>query len=183
MLELTIEAQELYNEKINQFLYVPEAKLQLEHSLISIYKWESKWHTPFLGKEKTIPEIKDYVRCMTLNKGVDPLVYEYLHPKYLLEIIKYIEDPMTATTFSNIGHLIGAQRDRGETVTAEIVYYWMITLNIPVEFEKWHLEKLLTLIKVVNLKSGPSKKMSTKEAALQRAELNAQRRAKYNTKG
>lgn len=183
MLEIILEEQELYSESRNEFLTIPAAKLQLEHSLISIYKWESKWHKPFLGEEKTIPEINDYVRCMTLNKGIDPIVYEFLQPTTVLKIIEYMRDPMTATTFSNMDKINGLKRFPNERVTAELIYYWMITLNIPVEFEKWHLEKLLTLIKVVNIKNTPPKKMSAKEAAMERARLNAQRRAKYNSKG
>lgn len=182
MLELTIESKELYNEKTNDFINLPTTKLQLEHSLISVYKWESKWHIPFLGKEKTIPEILDYIRCMTITKNVDLRIYDFIPKAQLVEIIDYINDPMTATKINDDG-LIGAQKNKNETVTAELIYYWMITLNVPVEFEKWHLNKLLSLIKVINFKNTPPKKIGKKEAAMQRAQLNAQRRAMYHSKG
>lgn len=188
MLEIVIPEQhhEFFDEVKEEFLPpvdIAETKLQLEHSLISIRKWEQKWHKPFLGEEdKTYEELLDYIRCMTLNYVSDPKVYNWI-PKYLIdEVMKYIKDPMTATWFSKDA-LIGAQKNSSEVITAEIIYYWMISLSIPVEFQKWHLNTLLTLIKVVNIKNQKPKKMDKKTAARRRAELNAQRRAKYNSKG
>lgn len=183
MKEIFIPKSDLFNEDTNQFIHIEETTLQLEHSLISLKKWEERWHKPFLKKEdKTIEEILDYIRCMSLNsKKVDPKVYQYLPTSLISEIVEYIKDPMTATTFSD--SLIGAQQNSREIITAEIIYYWMVTYNIPVEFQKWHLNQLLTLIKVVSIKNGPKKKMGRKEAAQQRAALNKARRAKYNSKG
>lgn len=183
MKEIFIPESELFNEDTNEFIHIEETTLQLEHSLISLKKWEERWHKPFLKKEdKTIEEILDYVRCMSLNvKKVDPKVYQYLPTSLINEIVEYIKDPMTATTFSD--SLIGAQQNSREIITAEIIYYWMVTYNIPVEFQKWHLNQLLTLIKVVSIKNGPKKKMGRKEAAQQREALNKARRAKYNSKG
>lgn len=189
MLEIIIPEQhyEPFDQKKQEFLPnidIPETKLQLEHSLISLKKWEQKWHKPFIDKkDKTHEELTDYVRCMTLTHGVDPKVYDWI-PKYVLkEIIKYIEDPMTATWFSEESDLIRSQSKSREGITAEIIYYWMISLGIPVEFQKWHLNQLLTLIKVVNIKSGKPKPVDEKTAAQQRAELNAKRRKQFNSKG
>lgn len=181
---VTIPKNELFDSEKNEFIEkIEETTLQLEHSLISLKKWEQKWHKPFLNKEeKTIEELLDYIRCMTLNRNVDPEVYKHIPPNVFKEIIDYIEDPMTATWFSD-NSTIGAQRSSREIVTTEIIYYWMITLNIPVEFQKWHLNQLLTLIKVVSIKNAPKKKMNAREAAQQRAALNASRRAKFNSKG
>lgn len=183
MKEIFIPATKLFNEEKEIFIHVEKTTLQLEHSLISLRKWEEKWHKPFLMKEdKTVEEILDYFRCMTLNqKKVDPNVYLAISNSSINEIVDYIKDPMSATTFND--SLIGAQKSSREIVTAEIIYYWMVTYNIPVEFQKWHLNQLLSLIKVVSIKNSPTKKMSKREAAQQRAALNKARRAKYNSKG
>lgn len=190
MLEIVIPEQHhvLYDEEKEEFLPrvdIDETKLQLEHSLISLKKWEQKWHKPFLGDaEKTYEEMTDYVRCMTLNhNNINPDVYKYM-PKDIMErVIEYIKDPMTATWFKENNSLIGAQKNTREGITAEIIYYWMIALNIPVEFQKWHLNQLLTLIKVVNIKNQGPKKVDARTAAKERAALNRARRAKYNSKG
>ena len=147
-------------------------------------KWEQKWHKPFLGKTEnlTYDELSDYIRCMTLNHGVDPEVYKWIPKNVVEQIIEYIKDPMTATWFRD-DKLVGAQKNTREVITAEIIYYWMITLNIPVEFQKWHLNQLLTLIKVVNIKNGKPQKKDPKLAAQERAALNAKRRAELKSKG
>lgn len=186
MLEIFVPGGELFNEKTLKMSYPKDAKLQLEHSLISLKKWEQKYHKPFLGtsskaEEHTDAEMYDYIRCMTINT-VDDDVYDRLTTEQWLTIIKYIKDSMTATWFSD-NKLVGASKNSKEVITAEIIYYWMIELGIPVEFQKWHLNQLLTLIKVVSVKRQPAKKMDTKEAAAQRQALNRARRAKYHTKG
>lgn len=184
MLQIIIPEQEKYDEISEEFIKIKNTTLKLEHSLLSIKKWESKWHKPYLGNDdKTIPEILDYISCMTLNKeSVDPMVYRFLNEEDVKKIIDYIKDPMTATWFSG-NNRIGASNKYGEVVTAEIIYYWMISLRVPVEFEKWHLNQLLTLLKVISIKNGGEKKMSKKDAAIQRKMLNEQRRKKYKTKG
>lgn len=188
MLEITIPDQhyEFFDEEKEEFLPPVDIKkttIQIEHSLISLKKWEQKWHTPFLGKaEKTYNELADYIRCMTLTHGVDPEVYNWIPNDVLEQVIDYIKDPMTATWFRD-NDSIGAQKNSREIVTAEIIYYWMIALNIPVEFQKWHLNQLLTLIKVVNIKNSKPKKKDPKMAAQERAALNAKRRAEYKSKG
>lgn len=180
MLEITIPHQEYYDEINNVFIDVKETTLQLEHSLISLQKWEAKHHKPFLRTEKTISEITDYIRCMTIGK-VDPKIYSFIPTSVIKEVVEYIKDPMTAATFND--NLIGASKGSGEFITAETIYYWMISLQIPEEYRKWHLQQLLTLIKFMNEKNKPKKKMSKKEAAAYRAKLNAERLAKYKTHG
>lgn len=187
MLEITIPEQhhEFFDDIKEEFIHVDvkETSIQIEHSLISLKKWEQKWHTPFLGKDdKTYDEITDYIRCMTLTHGIDPEVYKWIPMDVLEQVVEYIKDPMTATWFRE-NDLIGAQKSSREVVTAEIIYYWMIALSIPVEFQKWHLNQLLTLIKVVNIKNGKPQKKDKRSAAKERAAINAARRAKYNSKG
>lgn len=181
--EFIIPKQSNWDEENEQFVNVEETRLQLEHSLISLAKWESKWHIPFLGKkEKTDEQIQDYIRCMTLTQHVDPDIYRHIPLSILNEIFDYIEDPMTATWFSKTEEKKFGIGKR-EIITAEIVYYWMVTLNIPVQFEKWHLNRLLTLIRVINVKNEPSKKMSKKDILASNRKTNAARRAKHRSKG
>lgn len=181
--EITIPDQSIWDERSELFINVKGATLCLEHSLISLSKWESKWHIPFLGKnEKTAEQVEDYIRCMTLTQHVNPEVYHYIPSSIMKEIFDYIEDPMTATWFSKVDEGKGGI-NRGETITAEIVYYWMVTLNIPVQFEKWHLNRLLTLIRVINAKNAPAKKMSKREILARNRQLNAARRAKSKSRG
>lgn len=176
-LEITIPETETYDEEKNLITKLfPKTTIQLKHSLLSIHKWEMAWHKPFLDKhhEKTLEETKDYIRCMTINKGVNPLIYDYIPSKYIPEIKKYIEDPMTATWFSDDDE----PPKSGPVQTAETIYADMITLNIPVDFEKWHLNSLLTLIKVCAIRQQPPKKMSAQETAAKYAQLNKLHRAK-----
>lgn len=190
MLEITIPKQhyEYFDDVKSEFgeVNIKETKLQLEHSLISLKKWEQTWHKPFLGSsEKTYEELTDYVRCMTLTYGIEQEIYHWIPKDVLEKIVKYIQDPMTATWF-NENSFIGAQKvvkGQKEVVTAEIIYYWMITLNIPVEFQKWHLNQLLTLIKVVNVKNGKPEKKSKEDIIRENAALNAKRRAEMNSRG
>lgn len=182
MLKVHIPDQEIWDEQNEIFIHLKSIDLQLEHSLISLKKWEQKWHKPFLGKEeKTEEQIKDYIRCMTLTQNINPEIYKYLPADIFQKILDYIDDPMTATWFSDVDKKQGI--GRREVVTAEIIYYWMITLNIPVEFQKWHLNQLLTLIRVINAKNAAPKKMSKKDIFARNAKLNAARRAKHKTKG
>lgn len=184
MLKLFIPEQEKFKEKTETFISIKNTTLELEHSLVSLKNWESKWHKIFLGnEEKTLEELIDYIRCMTLNENeVDQNVYFFLTNDDLLKVVEYIKDPMTATWFCN-NNRIGASNRTGELVSAEVIYYWMVSFRVPVEFEKWHLNQLLTLLKVINIKNGGEKKMNRMEAARQRAELNRMRRVKYKTKG
>lgn len=179
MLKITVPELEFYDEVNNEFMTFPEQRLQLEHSLVSISKWESKWHKPFLdGKDKSVEQIIDYVRCMTITQNVKPEVYNRLTESNLQAINDYIENPMTATTFTDY-----SQSNNREIITSEIIYYWMVTFNIPFECQKWHLNKLLALIKVCNIKNNPPKKMSQQEIMARNRALNEERRKKMNTKG
>ena len=180
MLTITIPDVEMYDEKTNNFFTIKGQTLQLEHSLVSISKWESKWNKPFLSKnDKTLEETIDYIKCMTITQNVNPDVYKNLSKSNIDEINKYIGAPMTATTFSN-----NNQKGRSqETVTNELIYHWMIALNIPMECQKWHLNRLLTLIRVCNIKNTPPKKRSRRDINSEYAALNAARRKQFNTKG
>lgn len=186
MLQITIPATkgiELWDERSETFVYKPSTKeqtLQLEHSLVSLSKWESKWCKAFLSKgEKTTEETIDYIKCMTLTQNVNPEVYNHLTQDNINQINKYIEAPMTATYFSDDKN----GKSSREVATAELIYYWMIALQIPFECQKWHLNRLLTLIKVCNIKNSPPKKMSKRDIASRNARLNAARRQQLNTRG
>lgn len=180
MLQITIPAREMWDERNNEFVYTNEQTLQLEHSLISLSKWESKWNKPFLSKEsKTYEETLDYVKCMTLTQKVSPEVYANLTSENMQEIQNYIAAPMTATTFSEEKGTRGGR----EIVTSELIYYWMIALGIPLECEKWHLNRLLTLVKVCNIKNAPPKKMGKNSIMSRNTSLNAARRKRLNSKG
>ena len=180
MLVITIPATEMYNEETQEFFKTKEQTLQLEHSLVSLSKWESKWCKAFLSKEpKTLEETLDYIKCMTITQNVDPNVYKRLTRSNIEDINNYIEAPMTATTFYN-----DSQKGRNkDTITSELIYYWMIALNVPMECQKWHLNRLLTLIRVCNVKNTPPKKMGRKEITNRYAALNAARKKQYGTNG
>ena len=181
MLEITIPSIELWDDENQTFIPIKEQTLKLEHSLVSLSKWESKWHKSFLStKEKTEEETLDYIKCMTITQNVKPETYAGLTQEHIKQINDYIADPMTATWFSEKE---GKGKINGETVTAELVYYWMISLQIPVKFEKWHLNRLLTLIRVCNIKNSPPKKMSKRALMNRNAALNAARRQQLNTTG
>lgn len=184
MLKIKIPAMnDLFDEKTQTFFTVKETELHLEHSLISLSKWESRWHKPFLGKEeKTDEEIRDYIRCMTLTQNVDPNIYYCIPQNVLKKIFDYIEDPMTATWF-NETETTKTGIGKREIITAEIIYYWIVELRIPVQFEKWHLNRLLTLIRVINAKNAPQKKMNKRDVLARNKQLNAARRAKHRSKG
>ena len=179
MLKLIIPAIEQYDETRNEFINTKEKILQLEHSLVSLSKWESKWCKPFLSKEeKTFEESVDYIRCMTITQHMNYDDYSGVTNAQIREVTKYIEAPMTATIFTK-----DKRPPNREIITAEIIYYWMVALNIPFECQKWHLNRLLTLINVCNIKNNPPKKMSRKELMNRNAALNAARRQSLNTKG
>lgn len=180
MLEITIPALESWDEVNEEFVVTKEQTLIIEHSLVSISKWESKWHKSFFStKERSVEETIDYIRCMTINKNVDSNAYLFLTENNVQQINAYIEDPMTATTFydSNQG------KSGNETVTSELIYYWMVALNIPWTCEKWHINRLLTLIRICNIKNQPNKKMSRGEVMKRNKALNEARRKKFNSKG
>lgn len=188
MLEITIPANESeeWDESKEEFVYrqiSKEQTLQLEHSLLSLSKWESKWHKPFLDNlEKgklSLEETLSYIECMTLTKNVDSNVYSRITKENIDKIASYISDPMTATTFPK-SH---TRQRNNEILTSEIIYFYMLSYSIPIEFEKRHLNHLLTLIRVCGVKNQPEKKMGRGEIMRRNAALNAARRKQLNTKG
>ena len=169
-----------WDEKTERFVEAKIKVLQLEHSLVSLSKWESKWCKPFLSKiEMTHEETIDYIKCMTITQNVDPEVYDHLTAENIDDVVKYINAPMTATTFSEEK----VSKANREIVTAELIYYWMIALQIPHEWEKRHLNRLLTLIRVCNIKNQPPKKRSKRDIMSRNAAINAARRQQLNSKG
>lgn len=180
MLTIVIPGRELYMSDTNTFVTIDEHKLKLEHSLISLYKWESKWHKSFINTvNKTVEETVDYVKCMTVTQNVDSMVYECLTTENFKAINDYINNPMTATTFSDDN----TQKKNRKIITAEVIYARMFMAGIPLECEKWHLNKLLTLLRVCESYQQPPKKMSRNEMISKRKALNAARRKKCNSKG
>ena len=187
MLQITISEkpeQEYYDESHQMFIHRKGHKaftLQLEHSLISLSKWESKWKEPFMSSKTsiTVEKLIDYIRCMTIGGNIDPDAYNYISAEELQKIQDYISDSHTATTISNRHNKQG----RNETITSELIYYWMIECQIPHEFEKWHLNRLLTLIKICSIKQGPEQKMSRQSIYAQNRALNNARRARMHSRG
>lgn len=180
MLQLEIKSREEWNETSQEFVYTKGQTLQLEHSLVSISKWEAKWCKPFLSKDnKTYEETLDYIRCMTLTQNVDPNTYRLLSKENIDKVNKYIDAPMTATT---VPDNTSGPKSR-ETITSELIYYWMISYQIPFECQKWHLNRLLTLIRVCSFKNTPTKKHSKRDIMSRNAALNAKRRQQMNSKG
>lgn len=177
MLQITIPAGEDFDEATSMFIPYKEQHLTLEHSLVSLSKWESKWEKPFLDTEKTPEELYDYIRCMSINP-VDMQTIKHLSNENIIEVKNYIDAKMSATWFRET-HQPGGRR----IVTAEVIYYWMVALNIPFECQKWHLNRLLTLIRVCNEENKPKKNMSKAEIARQTRELNAARRKRLHTRG
>jgi len=179
MLTIVTDSVEYYNDETAGFVYVKAQRLTLEHSLVSISKWEATWNKPFLGKDpKTDEEVIDYIKCMTITQNVKPIIYRNLSKDNNKAISDYLEAPMTATILPKDNS--GTSR---EVVTSELVYYWMIALNIPMECQKWHFNRLLTLINVCDIKSKPPNKRNARDIAARNRKLNAERRAKFKTKG
>lgn len=180
MLTVCIPPIELWDETKNEFVGTKGATIQLEHSLVAISKWESRWNVPFLTKDKKTPEqLLDYIKCMTITQNVPQDVFNAIPKKILNRIVEYINNSMTATTFSQRETKGGSR----EIITSELIYFWMISYGIPFECQKWHLNRLLTLIRICNVKNQPAKKMGKKELMSRNAQLNAARRKKLNTRG
>lgn len=179
MLRLTIVTAEGFDDSKNEFVEYETAMVELEHSLLSLSKWESKWEIPFLGsEEKTDEQVLDYVRMMILGDEITEELLSKFTVKEFDTIKKYINAKMTATTFNET-----KKETAKEVITAEIIYYWMIALGIPFECETWHLERLLTLIKVCNIKNAPKDKRSARQSAEERRALNEQRRRETGSRG
>lgn len=179
MLKLTIEPQEFFNEATEEFIHVDGQVVCLEHSLISLSKWESKFGKPFLSSQKTIEETLFYIECMLISPGDSSVDLRGLSPEQIDEIKTYVDSPQSATTFG----VMPERKGRGEIVTSELIYYWMIAFTIPFECESWHLNRLFALIRICNIKQSKPKHMGKAEARAERARMNAERRQKWNTKG
>lgn len=180
MLTIVVPGVEMYDEQNEEFVTRNDMTLDLEHSLVSLSKWEAIFEKPFLDtKQKTTEEVLEYIKLMTLTPNVSDDVYTKLSEENVLAINKYLEAKMTATWFSEAP---GAPKSR-DVITAELIYYWMITFQIPFECENWHLNRLFTLIRVCNIKQAKPKKMSRSEIAARNRELNAQRRKQLGTTG
>lgn len=179
MLQIVVPAYEGFDEATNTFIPYREVKLSLEHSLVSLSKWESKWHKPYLTGDKTTEEVIDYIKCMTITQNVPDDVYTRLTSQNINDIIKYIDDPMTATTFREDKN---ARKNR-DIITSEVIYYMMFAAGVPKECEKWHLNRLFTLLRVCGEKNAPPKKMSKREILSRNKALNDARRARLKSKG
>ena len=183
MLQIVVPAVELFDESTETFIDTKETILKLEHSLLSISKWESKWCKPFLPKNKhdrrTPKEMLDYIECMTLNSNVSKNVYTALSADNIIEISNYINNPMTASTI-HVNR--SASSINNEIITSELIYYWMIVYQIPFECEKWHINRLLMLIRICSVKNNP-KRMNAKEVMAQNRALNRARRNALKSKG
>lgn len=179
MLYLTVSSGEIFDEATWTFTEIKPTVIQLEHSLLAISKWESKWKKPFMStKQKTDEEFRDYVRCMTINRNVDPNVYYRLTAADYRKIDEYIHDPMTATVFHNTKK----ERPSSKQVTSEQIYFWMCQAQIPFEAEKWHLNRLMTLIRIYSIENNP-KKMSKSDIYKSNKAINEANKAKYHSRG
>ena len=173
----------LFDAEREEFIHIKPQTIVLEHSLVSLSKWESKWKIPYLTKDaKTPDQVIDYIKCMTITQNVDPNVYLFLTQENIQDIIAYIQDPMTATTFTN-RHPGAGSRISNQVITSELIYYWMISSGIPMNCEKWHLERLMTLIKIFDIENQPKKPMSKSAIYAQNKALNAANRARFKSRG
>lgn len=182
MLTIYIPETELFDNVKEEFYYIRPKTLKLEHSLVSVSKWEAEHEKPFLANDKmSEADMIDYIRCMTITQNVDPLVYVGLTDDIVKQVANYINKSMTATWFSSDGKASSSKAS--EIVTSEVIYYWMTIFNIPMECQKWHLNRLLTLIKVCDEKSKPQKKMSKREQRERYRAINEARKKQLNTRG
>lgn len=177
MLRIVIPGQELWDERKNEFVYTKPCEIRLEHSLVSVSKWEAKWKKPFLKSfekdgDLSFEELIDYVRCMTITQNVEPKAYQNLSKENLKDILEYIDDPMTATWFSDEKK----PRTSRRTITSELIFSWMIDFGIPFECKKWHLNRLITLLRVCEAEHRPKKKSSQSDLLKKHARLNKMRR-------
>ena len=180
MLSLKIDDVQFYDERTEKFVKIKGQTLQLEHSLVSISKWEAKYKKPFLNREKkTVEETLDYIKFMTITQNVNPLLYTALNSEHIQKVNAYIDDPMTATTISKQEGKGGSTR----VITSEEIYYQMTAYQVPWEAQRWHFNRLLMLLRVCDEKNKPKKKMRKGDIARRNRSLNAARRAKSGSRG
>jgi len=180
MLDLIINAEEVYDEETKTFSTQGGEVLSLEHSLVSLSKWESKFKKPFLsGGAKTSEEILEYIRFMINTPGVSPEIFLKFKDEHFTKVQEYIDSSESATTFG----VMPERKARGEVITSELIYFWLVNYNIPWEAQYWHLNRLFALIRICNVKTSKPKKMPRNDIARQNRELNEQRKAKLGTSG
>lgn len=180
MLRLVV-GEDGFNDETQEFIVIDPVVVDFEHSLVSLSKWESEYQKPFLSSvERTNAEIFGYVKAMVVTPGVGQETLVNLSDDQIKELQQYIDSPQSATTF---GVMPQANKGRGETITAELIYYWMVAFKIPFECETWHLNRLFALIRICNIKNSKPEKRSQHDMAVERQRLNAERRARLGTKG
>ena len=183
MLTITVSGEELWDAGTETFSTFEDTILELEHSLISLSKWESKHKKAFLGPEpKSTEEVIDYIKIMVLTPSFPSEIFSRLSPENLTDINEYLDSSESATTFANIRQTKG----RSEIITAELIYFWMVNHQIPFECQYWHLNRLFALIRICNIKNLKDKKMSKSDRAAmiqERRNLNAQRKEQLGTTG
>ena len=179
MLTIVVKGQEFFDSNTNKFFSVDDQVVELEHSLVSLSKWEAKYERPFLTGEKSPEEFLDYIRFMIISPGVDPEIVFKFGQENFDRVEKYINSKQSATTFG----MMLEKKGRGEIITSELIYYWMYAFQINKEHERDHLNSLFTLIRVCNTKQSKPKKMSSSEIAARNRELNARRKKEHNTTG
>lgn len=184
MLLITLEGDEVFNEETQEFSSVGDIDLHLEHSLVSLSKWESKHEVPFLGpQEKTSEQILDYIICMIQDPLIPEDLFNRMKQNQVNQIQEYINSPQSATTFTKDPY----ERPSREVITSELIYYWLAAFQISFEVETWHLNRLFALVRIAHIKSNESQKGGQKipkhDIARRNRELNAQRRAQYDTSG
>jgi hypothetical protein len=172
MLTITVLGEEHWDQENEKFVYPDSFKLELEHSLVSLSKWESKWEVPFLGeKPKTTEMVLDYIECMILTPDPPADWISKLSKENIEEITAYFDSKQSATWF-NDHH---PEPKTGETITSELVYYWLDICDIDWQAQYWHLNRLLTLVKIHTVKQAKPKPMSRSEMLRRRRALNKQR--------
>lgn len=183
MLTICLEEGEFYDEAIEEFVIRYACTFNVEHSLISISKWETLHKKPFFSTvEKTDEETISYIKCMTINKNVPDFTYETLPRHVKQQLAEYIQDPATATTFAEGNQLQSARRNR-EVVTSELIYYWMVVSGIPIECQTWHINRLLALIRIFSIKNSKQKKRPLREIMAENRALNEARKAEFGSRG
>lgn len=182
MLILDIPSKDIWDEKTETFIMVPDIHIEMEHSLKSIFDWEAIWRTPFLHTKLTHEQLKSYLKCMVVNNAPDNFV-DFLAAEDYSKIEKYISTPQTATWFSDPATTKAKGKGKNSIITAELVYYWMSALQIPFECDRWFIDRLFVLIRIAGEENQPPKKMSKKDMLKQRDAINMARRAKYNSQG
>jgi hypothetical protein len=180
MLRIIIQGDEVYDEETNTFSTVNDVVLEMEHSLYSLSKWESKYQKPFLAMgEKTHEEIFFYLKAMVVTPDVDLDILYRCSQGNVSTIQEYIDSSQSATTFGYMPE----RRGQGEVITSELIYYWMVAFNVPFECQYWHLNRLFALIRICNIKNSKPKKMSRHEVAMRNRDLNAKRKEQLGTRG